>query len=438
MEKSAIEIKDKVKMKSEDILSKHKEFLFPSVANYYKEPLAIDRGEGLYVYDPEGKKYLDFFGGILTVSVGHCNKKVTNKITEQLKNLQHISTLYPTENIVKMAEKLAEITPGKLKKSFFTNSGTEADETAVFLAKQFTGNQEIIVLRHSYSGRSLLAMSMTGHAPWRHIGTHIAGIKHAASPYCYRCPFGLKHPDCEIKCATDIEELIMTTTTGEIAGFMAEPIQGVGGFITPPKEYFQVAVPIIKKYGGVFISDEVQTGFGRTGKKMFGIEHWGIEPDILTAAKGIANGAPLGATIATSEIADSFTGLSICTFGGNPVSMAAGLATIEVMEEENLAENANVVGQYLRDGLEDLQKKYPSIGDVRGMGLMQACEFVKDNKEPDAEIVGKLFEEMKKVGVLIGKGGLYGNVVRISPPLTVSKSEVNDFLRAMDSSLEKC
>ena len=426
------------KLSSQDILSKHNEYLFPSIVNYYKEPLAIDRGEGMYVYDPEGKKYLDFFGGILTVSIGHCNQKVTDKIAAQLKKLQHVSTLYPTENIVRLAKLLAEITPGDLKKSFFTNSGTEADETAIFMAKHFTGKQEIIALRHSYSGRSLLAMSMTGHAPWRHIGTLVPGIKHAASPYCYRCPFGLKYPDCNIKCAQDIEELIMTTTTGEIAGFIAEPIQGVGGFITPPKEYFQVAIPIIKEYGGVFICDEVQTGFGRTGKKMFGIEHWEVEPDILTAAKGIANGAPLGATIATTEIADSFTGLTISTFGGNPVSMAAGLATIEVIEEENLAQNAFEVGQYLKDGLVELQIKYPSIGDVRGMGLMLACEFVKENKVPDAEIVSRLFEELKVIGVLIGKGGLYGNVIRISPPLTVTKNQVDDFLIALDKSLEKC
>ncbi|MGB5896049.1 MAG: aspartate aminotransferase family protein [Ignavibacteriaceae bacterium] len=435
---SEVNINDVKKISSEDILAKHKEYLFPSVANYYKQPLAIDHADGMYVYDPEGNKYLDFFGGILTVSVGHCNPKVTSKINEQVNKLQHTSTLYPNEKIVALAEKLAEITPGKLKKSFFTSSGTEADETAVFLAKHFTGNQEIIALRHSYSGRSLLAMSMTGHAPWRHGGTHLPGIKHAVSPYCYRCPFSLEYPSCDLKCATDIEELIMTTTSGAIAGFIAEPIQGVGGFITPPKEYFGVAVPIIKKYGGVFISDEVQTGFGRTGERMFGIEHWEVEPDILTAAKGIANGSPLGATIARTEIADSFTGLTISTFGGNPVSMAAALATIEVMEEENLAANAYEVGKYLRDGLENLQKKYPSIGDVRGMGLMQACEFVKENKVPNPELVGKLFEEMKKEEVLIGKGGLYGNVVRISPPLTVTKSEVDDFIKAMDSSLSRC
>jgi len=435
---SEANINEVKKISSEDILAKHKEYLFPSVANYYKEPLAIDHADGLYVYDPEGNKYLDFFGGILTVSVGHCNPKVTSKINEQVNKLQHTSTLYPNEKIVALAEKLAEITPGELKKSFFTSSGTEADETAVFLAKHFTGNQEIIALRHSYSGRSLLAMSMTGHAPWRHGGTHYPGIKHAVSPYCYRCPFGLEYPGCELKCATDIEELIMTTTSGNIAGFIAEPIQGVGGFITPPKEYFQVAVPIVKKYGGVFICDEVQTGFGRTGKRMFGIEHWEVEPDILTAAKGIANGAPLGVTVARTDIADSFTGLTISTFGGNPVSMAAALATIEVMEEENLAENAYEVGQHLREGLEDLGEKYPSIGDVRGMGLMQACEFVKEDKVPDAALVGKLFEEMKKQGVLIGKGGLYGNVVRISPPLTVTKSEVDDFIKAMNKAMENC
>lgn len=421
---------------SEEIIKKHRDYLFPSVANYYKEPLAIDHGEGCYVFGTDGKKYLDFFGGILTVSVGHCNPKVTSRINEQTQKLQHVSTLYPTKNMVTLAEKLAHITPGKLQKTFFTNSGTEADETAVFLAQHFTERQELIALRHGYSGRSLLAMSLTAHASWRHGGTHIAGIKHAMNPYCYRCPLGLEYPSCDIKCAQDIEDIILTTTTGEIAGFLAEPIQGVGGFITPPKEYFEVAVPIIKKYGGVFICDEVQTGFGRTGKRMFGIEHWEVEPDIMTCAKGIANGTPLGATIARTDIADSFTGLTISTFGGNPVSMAAALATIQVIEEENLAQNAHEVGVYLRSGLEDLQKKYSSIGDIRGKGLMIGVEFVGDNKTPDAALVGKLFEETKKHGLLIGKGGLFGNVVRIAPPLNITKTEVDDFLQVMDAALE--
>jgi 4-aminobutyrate aminotransferase-like enzyme len=423
------------KLSSSDIRKNHDEYLFPCTANYYKEPLVIDQGKGAYVTDPEGNSYLDFFGGILTVSIGHCNSKVNAKIKEQVDRLQHVSTLYPTENIGLMAKKLAEITPGKLKKTYFTNSGTEADETAVFLAKHYTGNQELIALRHSYSGRSLLAMSITGHAPWRHGGTHVPGIKHAVSPYCYRCPFSLEYPSCELKCATDVEDLIMTTTSGNIAGFIAEPIQGVGGFITPPKEYFETVVPIIKKYGGVFICDEVQTGFGRTGQRMFGIEHYGVDPDIMTVAKGIANGTPLGATIARTDIADSFTGLTISTFGGNPVSMAAALATIEVMEEENLAANAHEVGSYLKDGLLDLQKDFPAIGDVRGKGLMIGVEIVKEEKEPDPAFVVQLFEEMKKEGVLIGKGGLYGNVLRISPPLNISKTETDNFLEAMKNSL---
>jgi 4-aminobutyrate aminotransferase len=413
-------------------------YLFPSVANYYKEPLVIDHAKGCYVFDTEGNRYLDFFGGILTVSVGHCNPKITERINSQNQKLQHTSTLYPTENIVNLAEKLAEITPGRLQKTYFTNSGTEADETAVFMAQHFTGNQELIALRHGYSGRSMLAMSLTAHSGWRHGGTYIAGIKHAVSPYCYRCPFGLEYPSCDIKCARDIEELILTTTTGEIAGFLAEPIQGVGGFITPPKEYFQVAVPIIKKYGGVFIADEVQTGWGRTGQRMFGIEHWEVEPDIMTCAKGMANGLPIGATIARTDIADSFTGLTISTFGGNPVSMAAALATIETIEEENLAQNAHIVGGYLRAGLEDLQNKYPVIGDVRGMGLMQAIEIVGDNKEPAPKLLAKLFEETKRDHVLIGKGGLYGNVVRIAPPLNVTRTEVDDFLGVLEAAFGRC
>lgn len=423
-------------MKKDEIIQKHKDYLFPSVANYYKEPLVIEKGEGSYVYDVEGNKYLDFFGGILTVSVGHCNPKVRNKIAEQTQKLQHTSTLYPNENIVSLAEKLAQITPGKLQKSFFTSSGTEANETAVFIAQHYTKKQEIIALRHGYSGRSMLAMNLTAHSAWRH-GSSMGGIKHAVSPYCYRCPFGLEYPSCELKCATDIEELILTTTTGEIAAFMAEPIQGVGGFITPPKEYFKTVLPIIKKYGGVFICDEVQTGFGRTGKRMFGIQHWEVEPDIMTFAKGIANGAPLGVTIARTEIADSFTGLTISTFGGNPVSMAAALATIQVIEEENLADNAHEIGGFLREGLESLKEKYPGIGDVRGMGLMQALEFVGENKTPDKIVVNNLFEEMKKEKVLIGKGGLYGNVVRIAPPLNITKSEVSDFLKCLDNSLSR-
>jgi 4-aminobutyrate aminotransferase-like enzyme len=421
------------------IRAKEREFLFPATAHYYQEPIVLEEGRGLRVRDIDGREYLDFFGGILTLSLGHCHPGVNAALKAQIDRLGHVSTLYPTLPMVELAERLARITPGRLQKSYFTASGTEADETAVTLAQVYTGALEIIALRHGYSGRSMLAQSLTAHSSWRAVPTQIAGVKHAVSPYCYRCPLGLTYPSCKLKCATDLEELIQTTTTGKIAGFLAEPIQGVGGFITPPPEYFQIAVGIVRKYGGVFICDEVQTGFGRTGKHMFGIEHWGVEPDIMTMAKGIANGMPLAATIATPEIADSFKKLTISTFGGNPLSCTAANATLAVIELEDLAGNAEVQGKRLRDGLEDLKRRYPNvIGDVRGKGLMQGVELVVDeaggDRTPNAPATLRLFEETKKRGLLIGKGGLYGNVLRVSPALNVGATEIDEALAILRES----
>jgi alanine-glyoxylate transaminase / (R)-3-amino-2-methylpropionate-pyruvate transaminase len=426
---------------TQEVRAKHKEFLFPSVANYYgDESVVLESGKGLRVKDLDGKQYLDFFGGILTLSVGHANETVNGAVRAQMDRLGHVSTLYPTMPIVELAEKLANLTPGKLKKAFFSASGTEADETAVALAMTHTGSTELIALRHGYSGRSMLAQSLVGHSKYRVIPTQIAGIKHAQPPYCYRCPFGLKYPSCEVKCAQDIEDLIQTTTTGHIAGFLAEPIMGVGGFITAPDGYFKIAVEIVKKYGGLFICDEVQTGFGRTGTKMWGIEHHeGVIPDIMTMAKGIANGFPIAATIATAPIADSWKGGNISTFGGNPICATAANATIDTIVDQNLAANSAAMGKILRDGLEALQKKFPrAIGDVRGKGLMQAIELVKDetanDRTPAPETAGRLFDETRKRGLLIGRGGLHNNVMRIAPALNCGKSDVEEALRIMDQS----
>ncbi len=423
---------------SAEVRAKHKKFLFASVANYYEESVVLESGKGSRLKDLDGKTYLDFFGGILTVSLGQANERVNAALHAQIDRLGHVSTLYPTLPIVELAEKLVATAPGKLEKAFFTASGTEADETAVALAQMYTGRQEIIALRHGYSGRSLLAQSLTAHARYRNTTTQIAAIKHAHAPYCYRCPFDATPDHCGMKCATDIEELIQTTTTGEIAGFLAEPIQGVGGFIDAPDGYFKTAVDIVRKYGGVFICDEVQTGFGRTGGKMWGIQHHeGVDPDIMTMAKGIANGLPLSATLATTPIADSWKGGNISTFGGNPISATAGIAVLDAIAEENLIENCAKMGKLLRDGLDALQKKFPkTIGDVRGKGLMQGLELVRDetikDRTPAPEAANRLFEETKKQGLLIGKGGLYNNVIRVAPALNSTKSEIEEGLGALD------
>jgi len=424
-------------MERQEILDKHRQFLFPCVANYYEEPVVLTEGRGCQVKDVGGHEYLDFFGGILTVSLGHCQPEVVEAIAEQSRRLGHTSTLYPTENLVRAAERLAKMTPGQLKQSFFSNSGTEADETAIQLAKVYTGRHEIIALRHAYSGRSALALSVTAHSNWRALPASIPGIVHGHPAYCYRCPFGLTYPSCDVRCATDLEELIQTVTTGAPAAFMAEPIQGVGGFIVPPPEYFQVAVGIVRKYGGVFICDEVQTGFGRTGGKWFGIEHWGVEPEIMTFAKGIANGMPVGATITTPEIAASLKGLSLSTFGGNPVSMAATNATFDVMEAHDVPTRAERLGKVLRERLDAFKERFAFIGDVRGMGLMQALELVEDRKtkEPSPGKAARLMEAAKREGLLLGKGGRWGNVLRIAPPMLIGDDELREGCERMERAL---
>jgi len=425
-------------MTKDEILKKHKQYLFPSITTYYSNPLVTDHASMQYLWDVEGNKYLDFFGGIVTISVGHANPRVTTKIKAQIDKLQHASTVFPNEAVVALAEKIAQITPGEISCSFFSNSGTEANETAVQIARMFTGHYEVVALRHGYSGRSQMAQSLTGHGTWRKsLPMPSAGFVHALNPYCYRCPLGKTYPSCEVACAKDVEAVIQTTTSGQIAAFLAEPIQGVGGFITPPKEYFKIVFKIVKDYGGLFIADEVQTGWGRTGKRWFGIEQWEVTPDIITAAKGLANGAPVGLTATRPEVAASFKGLQISTFGGNPVTSVAAKATIDLIEEDRLMDNAATVGAYYRAGLESLKEKHDLVGDVRGMGLLQAMEFVKDRttKEPAPEATNQFMEECRKRGLLVGKGGLYGNVIRTSPPLNIAKSDVDQAIKIMDESL---
>lgn len=427
--------------KTQELLERQKKVLFPiqsQMLYYGGEPLAASHAKDQWLWDVEGNKYLDFFGGILTVSVGHCNDEITNATIEQLKKLQHTSALYINEITIRVAEKIAEITPGRLQNVFFTNSGTEADETAILLARMYTGNQDIIALRHAYSGRSVSMMSITAHANWRLGNSFDGAIKHVRSPNPYRRPEGMSEEAWLDFLVQDFEDMLATTTNGKIAAFMAEPIQGVGGFAVAPKDYFKRILPLVKAAGGVLIIDEVQTGWGRTGKHWCGIEHWGVEPDIMTFAKGIANGAPVGATITTPEIAEALNGLTLSTFGGNPVAMATAYATLMYIDKNRLWENAEQQGAVLRERMEAMKQKHAFIGDVRGMGLMQAFEMVQPGtKNPDASRATALVNSARKHGLLIGKGGRYGNVIRIAPHLNVSATDMQAGCEIIEKALSE-
>ena len=429
------------KDRTQELLDRQKDYLFPIQSKmllYGDVPLAVSHAKDQFVWDVEGNKYLDFFGGILTVSVGHANEEVTAAVIEQLLRVQHTSTLYINEITIKVAEKIAKLTPGRLQHCFFTSSGTEADETAILAARMYTGNTDIIALRHAYSGRSVSMMSMTAHGTWRLGNIFDGAIKHVRNPYTYRMPAGMTEEQFLDFLVDDLKEMIATCTNGRIAAFMAEPIQGVGGFIVAPEEYFKRILPVVREAGGLLIIDEVQTGWGRTGKHMCGIEHWGVEPDIMTFAKGIANGAPVGCTIATPEVAEAVNGLTLATFGGNPVAMAQAYATIEYIEEHRLWERAEVQGAKLRERMEGMQGRYPFLGDVRGMGLMQAFEIVQPgSKEPDSARTAAFVNAARKQGLLIGKGGLYSNVVRIAPHLNVSGEDMDKGCELLEEALEE-
>ena len=422
------------KRSHEEFLADQHRYLVPGVGLYYQDPLVLVEGTGTHVIDDRGTRYLDFFGGILTVSIGHAHPAVAEAVSHQARTLVHTSTEYITEPMLDLAERLASMTPDRLSQSFFTTSGTEANETAVALAQQATGASEIIALRHSYSGRSQLGMGLTGQAPWRQ-GFGALPIRHAMSPYCYRCPVKRTPDTCALECAEDLEELIATSTNGRPAAFLAEPIQGVGGFITPPAPYFEKAVGIVRRHGALFIDDEVQTGFGRTGHA-FGISYYGVEPDIMTFAKGLANGLPIGAAITTPDVGRHYRGPTISTFGGNPLSMRAALATLDVIDQEHLIDNVRARGAELRAGLEEISDRYPAVGDVRGRGLMQGMEMVRQEKAPAPDLAAEVMEGARDRGLLVGRGGLYGNTIRLAPPMTVPPGEIREAVAILGDTLQ--
>lgn len=424
----------------EGLIEARREFLLPALKTYYEEPLVLESGSGSWVRDADGTEYLDAFGGILTTSLGHCHPRVVEAIRDQAGMLGHASTLYVTAPMVDAAERLAEIAPGGLRRSFFTNSGTEAVETAIALARAYTGRTEVIALRGSYHGRSSLTSTITAQSAWRPLPSTQAGITHALAPYPYRCPFG---QPCDERCAEafarDLEETIQTTTNGRPAAFIAESIQGVNGIVVPPPGYFQKAAEVIRRYGGLLVIDEAQAGFARTGGKWFGIEHWDVVPDIMVMAKGIAAGMPVGATITTEEIAAGWKGHTISTFGGHPIVMAGMVAALDVMVEEDVRTLASQRGARLRAGLEKLKLSHPWIGDVRGMGLMQGLELIEDgtDRKPSRARAKAMLEATRKEGLLIGLAGLHGQVVRLGPNLLFAESEIDELLARLGRACER-
>ena len=419
-----------------EILALRQEYLMPNHLLYYKEPVAIVQGDMQYLYDSEGKQYLDAIAGIVTVSVGHCNPRVLEKTMAQMRLLQHTTCIYLHPAIAQYAQMLAEKMPWpNLKQSFFTNSGSEANDLALLAASLYTGNLDVLALRNAYHGGSRITMSLCGHSTWRYPVPTQSNVHHAPPGYCYRCPLKLTYPSCDLACARSIEDVILGSTSGKIAAVIAEPIQGVGGTVVPPPEYFEIVYDIVKRYGGLFISDEVQTGFGRTGSAYWGIQNWNVEPDIITMAKGIGNGIPLGAVTSTPEIAGSLKGkLFFNTFGGNPVSMAQGMATLQEIDEQGLQENCRQIGEFLLDGLKELERNYDVIGEARGMGLMLGLELVKsaESREPATELTAQIFEMAKDRALLLGKGGLHGNVLRIKPPMCITRDDAEFILEVLD------
>jgi len=419
-----------------DTIEKYKKYVNTSFVKSV-EPIVVTSATGSKITGEDGKVYTDLYAGISVVNAGHRNPEVIAAAKAQMDKLVHCcSYVYHVPAVADLAEKLAEVTPGRLQKSFFGSGGAEANEGAMRMAKQFTKKNEFIALQGSFHGRSLATLSITGNKDRkRGGGPYIPGISFHPSAYCYRCPYSMEYPACDMHCAKMLEKTIQYDTGDNVAAFIAETIMGEGGIIIPPKEYYKEIKKVLDQHGILLFLDEVQCGFGRSGK-LFAIEHYDVEPDIMTFAKGIADGFPLSAFIARPEVADSFRpGDHLSTFGGNPVSCAAALANINYFQREKLPEQAAEKGAKVLGELKELQENQPLIGDVRCAGLMIGIELVSDKaKSPATVEAGKLRAAMREKGFLIGVGGTFGNVLRWQPPLIISSEE----LSAAVSALAEC
>ena len=425
-----------------EILALRQQYLNPAIFHYYREPLCIVEGHMQYLWDDAGRQYLDALGGVVTVSVGHCHPKITQRLREQVGKLVHATTIYLHPHVARFAEALAQHMPAdsQLTQSYFTNSGSDSNELAVLMARLHTGCHDVLALRSGYHGCSEITLGLTAVGVWKYPVPTPAGVKHVPNAYCYRCPYGLSPSSCDLHCAHAIADVIRYETGDGIAAFIAEPIQGVGGLIVPPADFFKIVYDVVRQHGGLCIADEVQTAWGRTGEHYWGFENFSVMPDIVTMAKGIGNGSPLGACTTRPEIAQNLAKrLHFNTFGGNPVSALAGLTSIQIVDEENIQQRAKQIGGYLREKLHELAEKHELIGDVRGMGLLLGVELVRDRKtkEPAIEETAHIFERCRELGVLVGKGGLFGNVLRITPPMCLSKDDCDFLTACLDVALDE-
>jgi alanine-glyoxylate transaminase/(R)-3-amino-2-methylpropionate-pyruvate transaminase len=422
----------------EKVLGLRQKYVNPALFTLYRDPLMIVEGKMQYLFDDTGRRYLDLFAGIVTVSCGHCHPKVLQRIQAQSAALQHTTTIYLHPNLPLLAEKLASKMPAGLDVTYFVNSGSEANDLAVTMARLFTGNTDVIALRNAYHGGSPSSICLTSHHTWKHPVPGPGGIHHALSPDPSTSPLTGSPEEIASKSAADLRQLIRYSTSGNVAALIAEPIQGVGGVTRGAPNYFREAYAIVREYGGVCISDEVQTGFGRTGEHYWGFQNYGVTPDIVTMAKGIGNGVPLAAVTTRREIAEALTSrIHFNTFGGNPVSMAAGLAVMDVIDEEGLQENARRVGARLLEGLRRLQSRHRLIGEVRGLGLMLGVELVADRETRAPAVLQTLevLERAREMGVLVGKGGLEGNVLRIKPPMCITVEDAEFAVDVLDRAI---
>ncbi|MEP6766776.1 MAG: aspartate aminotransferase family protein [Gemmatimonadaceae bacterium] len=424
----------------DEIIAMRRQFTNPAVYTLYREPLLIVEGHMQYLYDETGRRYLDLLAGIVTVSLGHCHPKFVERVTAQSETLQHATSIYLHPNFPMLAKKLASKMPKGLDVTYFTNSGTEANELAIQMARLFTGNEDVVALRNAYHGNSSTALGLSALSTWKYPTGGNGRVHHAVNPDPYRSAFKGTPEEIASLSATDIRELIRFSTPGKVAAFLAESMQGAGGVTYGAPNYLKEAYAIIREHGGLCIADEVQTGFGRTGEHYWGFENWNVVPDFVTMAKGLGNGVPIGAVTTRMDIAKTLTQrIHFNTFGNNPVSMAAGLAVLDIIDEDGLQENCRVLGARFKSGLQKLQQSHSLIGDVRGQGLMLGMELVRDRatKTPAKQETLDVLEALRELNVLIGKGGIDGSVLRIKPPMCINAADVDYALEALNMAFEQ-